>query len=641
MNHNYDVALSLVDEEIYSCLNLDNPKSFFLFAGAGSGKTRSLVEVLKRFRHKNVTRFRKYGQKAAIITYTNAACDEIKSRLEYDSAFHVSTIHSFAWELINPYTSDIRGWLISNLAEEIADLKEKQDKARSTATKTYIDRERKIELKNRRLSTLPNIKKFTYNPNGDNLEKSSLNHEEVVKIAASFVQEKPMMQNILIQKYPIILIDECQDTKKELIDAFFEVQKNKSANLSLGLFGDTMQRIYTDGKADLDRNIPDAWAKPAKLINYRCPRRVITLINRIRSGADGQSQVPHKKEDGFVRLFIVDANGVVDKADVEADIASQMAALTGDKKWNTAAQADVKILTLEHHMAANRGGFASFFEPLYGVNRLRTGLLDGSLSGVSLFSKKVLPLIKAMQVNDKFAASRVIRENSALIQKNVLKSSPNSIAELTKAKDAVEALFSLWTDGTDPTLKDILKEIFCSGIFQIPDLLLPMAKRLFEGQETEEQLIDEATELDPVTDAFEAALECRFSEFEEYVKYISDESHFGTHQGIKGLEFERVMVILDDDEARGFLFSYEKLFGAVEPTAADIKNEKEGKETSVDRTRRLFYVACSRAEESLAIVAYTKNPAKIARYVLEQEWFDAGEIIHSQESVKQSRLTGE
>lgn len=626
MTNNYNSALSSVDEEIYSCLNLDNPKSFFLFAGAGSGKTRSLVEVLKRFRHENITRFRKNGQKAAIITYTNAACDEIKNRLEYDSTFHVSTIHSFAWELIKDYTNDIRNWLTSNLAEEIADLREQQDKARNTATKTYIDRERKIELKNRRLSILPDIKKFTYNPNGDNLEINSLNHEEVIKITADFVKNKPLMQNIFIQKYPIILIDESQDTKKELVDAFFELQKNKSANLSLGLFGDTMQRIYTDGKADLGQNIPESWAKPAKIINYRCPRRVITLINKIRSGADDQSQTPHKENDGFVRLFIVDANGVVDKIGIEANVASQMAAITGDQQWNEPTHTDVKVLTLEHHMAANRGGFSTFFEPLYGVSRLRTGLLDGSLSGVSLFSKRVLPLIKAMQSNDKFAAARVIRENSALIQKNVLKTSANSIEDLTKANNAVEALFSLWADNADPTLNDILKEVFRSGIFQIPDSLLPIAKRLVVDQKTEEDSIDE-TDSDSVIDAWDIAMECKFSEFVEYVKYISDESRFGTHQGIKGLEFQRVMVILDDDEARGFLFSYEKLFGAVEPTATDIKNEQEGKETSIDRTRRLFYVTCSRAEESLAIVAYTKNPAKVAQYIHEQQWFDENEIV--------------
>ena len=32
------------------------------------------------------------------------------------------------------------------------------------------------------------------------------------------------MQQILIKKYPILLIDESQDTKKELIEAFFKIQ---------------------------------------------------------------------------------------------------------------------------------------------------------------------------------------------------------------------------------------------------------------------------------------------------------------------------------------------------------------------------------------------------------------------------------
>src|SRR5690554_3377904 len=111
-----------VDDEIYSCLDLDNPKSFFLFAGAGSGKTRSLVEVLKRFRENNIQRLRVNGQQVAIITYTNAACDEIKRRLEFDSAFNVSTIHSFVWELIKPHQTNIKEWLRENLQIEIKEL---------------------------------------------------------------------------------------------------------------------------------------------------------------------------------------------------------------------------------------------------------------------------------------------------------------------------------------------------------------------------------------------------------------------------------------------------------------------------------------------------------------------------------------
>ena len=49
----YDNCLDdKVDEELLACLNLQNPKSFFLFAGAGSGKTRSLVNVLEQIKDK-------------------------------------------------------------------------------------------------------------------------------------------------------------------------------------------------------------------------------------------------------------------------------------------------------------------------------------------------------------------------------------------------------------------------------------------------------------------------------------------------------------------------------------------------------------------------------------------------------------
>ena len=620
-------SFAAADEEIYSCLDLDNPKSFFLFAGAGSGKTRSLVEALKRFRKNNIVRLKKKGQKIAVITYTNAACDEIKSRLEFDLAFHVSTIHSFAWDMINPYTHDIRIWLAANLKAEIDDLNDKQSRARGTTTKTYKDRARKIELKNNRLNLLPSIKKFTYNPNGDNLEKESLNHEEVIQITAHFIQHKPLMQSILIRKYPIILIDESQDTKKELVDAFFDVQEKQPGVITLGLFGDTMQRIYADGKIDLGQNIPDTWAKPAKIINYRCPKRVITLINKIRSDADDQTQEPYKDNDGCVRLFIVGVSNPVSKTNIESEIASKMAELTNDQLWKDTSQASVKILTLEHHMAANRGGFSDFFDPLYSVNKLKTGLLDGKLSGVPLFAKQVLPLVKAKQTGDEFTVSRIMRENSPIIKKDVLKKAAKSLEEITKAKNAVNALYSLWSSGADPSLSEVLKEVFNSGIFLIPDTLIPIANRLNEDKEGAAERHTDEPENDPVIEAWDTALQCKFSQFEEYVRYISDESRFGTHQGIKGLQFPRVMVILDDDEARGFMFSYDKLFGAVEPTATDLKNVEQGKETSIDRTRRLFYVTCSRAEESLAIVAYTQEPQKVNDYVLEQSWFEKDEII--------------
>ncbi len=86
------------------------------------------------------------------------------------------------------------------------------------------------------------------------------------------------------------------------------------------------------------------------------------------------------------------------------------------------------------------------------------------------------------------------------------------------------------------------------------------------------------------------------------------------------------MVIIDDAEARGFMFSYEKLFGAREKTSTDMKNEADGSETTIDRTRRLFYVTCSRAEESLAVVAYSSDPSKVQARAIAEDWFKAEEI---------------
>lgn len=611
-----------VDDQIYNCLDLDAPKSFFLFAGAGSGKTRSLVEVLSQFRKKNINRLKLYGQKIAIITYTNAACDEIGRRLEFDPAFNVSTIHSFSWELIKSHRHDIREWLRVRILADIAELEEAQRRGRA-GTKSAEDRPRQIEAKQKRLASLDSIMKFTYNPNGDNSGRDSLSHSEVINLTADFLILRPTLQAILIQKYPILLVDESQDTKKELIEALFAVQQIHNNNFSLGLFGDTMQRIYTDGKTDLGENLPDDWVTPEKTINYRCPNRVVNLINRIRNDVDQKAQIANKAdEEGVVRLFIADTTIEFDKTVFESVVCRKMAEVTGDAFWAD-LQSGNKTLTLEHHMAALRGGFSGFFNPLYSVEKLKTGLLTGSMSSITLFSEKVLPLLKSIQADDQFSATRIVKKYSPLLSKGTLEACSSPQEGIAKAKQAVDALYGLWGEEKDPSLLSVLKEVYRSGLFIVPDSLEPIAARQGHSFEAESDEDDK----NPVIDAWDEALQCRFSEFEEYVRYISNKSRFGTHQGIKGLQFPRVMVILDDDEARGFLFSYEKLFGAKEPSSTDLKNQAEGKETSIDRTRRLFYVTCSRAESSLAIIAYTKDPIKVKGHALAQGWFKEDEII--------------
>ena len=609
-----------------NCLDLENPKSFFLFAGAGSGKTRALVEAMKMFRQKYGQEFRLSARKVAVITYTNAACDEIKHRIDYDSIFAVSTIHSFAWELIQTYHKDIREWLSHNLQMEIKALQEKQQKGR--AGKASDDRTVQIGQKQKRLERLDTIKYFTYNPNGENIGKNSLNHTEVIGIAAEFLTDKPLMQRILIRKYPVLLIDESQDTQKDLVDAFFAVQSAHSGEFCLALFGDTMQRIYSDGKTGLEEAVPDKWAKPAITINHRCPKRIVKLINKIRSDADDHIQEPADDAlEGFVRLFLVQNDDGINNTTVEAEIAKKMAEITSDDQWSGDNQ-EIKTLTLEHHMAARRGGFNDFFEPLYQISKFKTGLLDGTLSGIPFFSQQILPLVQSLQSQNSFAVARIVKKYSPLVSANTLKTSESSLDEIRKADNAVKSLFSLWDGDSDPALIDLLKAVAASDLFAIPDVFVPIVLRVNSADDvSESEDSAETTDNNPAIDAWDNALSASFSQLKSYVQYISDKSPFGTHQGIKGLQFPRVMVILDDNEARGFMFSYDKLFGAKAPTSTDQKNAREGRETSIDRTRRLFYVTCSRAQSSLAVVVYTNEKEQIKGHLQTLNWFDEGEII--------------
>ena len=611
---------------IAACLDLEDPKSFFLYAGAGTGKTRAVVEALDIFRDRYGTQFRQSGQKVAVITYTNAACDEIRRRIDFDPIFAVSTIHSFAWEQIRTHPKDISACLRVRLSNEIAELREKQASGRP-GTKAAREREVLIESKRNRLQHLDVLKRFTYNPNGENIGKNSLNHAEVIAITAAFLADKPLLRQILIRKHPVLLIDESQDTQKDLIDAFFDLQADNPDQFSLCLFGDTMQRIYADGKVALEQTVPAGWERPALGVNHRCPKRIVTLLNRIRSEADGARQEPGQDaQEGVVRLFLVNDVDDVDKLKVETAAAKKMAEVTSDDEWMN--QRAVKVLTLEHHMAARRGGFDRFFEPLYRIGNFKTGLLDGTLNGVAFFAQHVLPLVQAMRSKDKFAVARVVKEHSLIVSPERLRESSTSLEEIRKAGRSVVSVFSLWDDGADPVVFDVLKVIDDEDLFGIPDVFAPiLSDAHMQGEEVEPSPADTGDDRNPTVDAWREALSVPFSQFEAYAEYISDRSPFGTHQGIKGLQFPRVMVILDDNEARGFMFSYEKLLGAKALTNRDVKNRLEGKDTSVDRTRRLFYVTCSRAQRSLAVIVYTKEADKVANYMSSVGWFEEQEVV--------------
>ena len=621
------LELDEAEKTIVSCLDVDAPKSFFLYAGAGSGKTRSLVNTLNWLRAESGQRLRLRGQQVTVITYTNAACDEIKRRLEFDPAVAVSTIHSFVWELIRGFNHDIKQWLANDLATEIAELIDLVKKSR-TGTKAAVERERSIASKMARLKGLPEIKRFIYSPTGDNRTRDSLNHSEVIKLGACFLTEKPVMRRLLASGSPILFIDESQDTNRVLMDALLAVQAEQRARFGIGLFGDTMQRIYSDGKENLDRSIPADWKTPAKAVNHRCPKRVIRLINQIRSSADAQVQEPGPlAKEGTVRLFIA-SNMIASRMNCEKAARDVMAKASGDQLWTD--EANVKTLILEHHMAATRMGFAEMFEPLASISDYQTSLREGTLPLLRFFSDLVLPVVAASRDGNQFALAAVVRKASPLLNEITLSRSEQPIKQVMAAKSAVEELVRVCEPAAKASFQAVLQCVAKSGLFDIPDALFPFASaedaNLEDGDTDDTGGSESATSTSERITKVRQFLSSPFVQIAAYADYVSGQALFGTHQGVKGLEFPRVLVVMDDEESRGFLFSYEKLFGVKERSKTDLDNQRSGKETSIERTQRLFYVTCSRAEESLALMAYTSNPATLKRQAIERGWFEDDEV---------------
>ena len=602
-----------VDETLEKCILSTPRKSFFLFAGAGSGKTHSLVLLLKKIRDSIGKDLLVRGKNVAVITFTNAATDEIVNRLDYSLVFHISTIHSFVWDAIKYYQADIKHLYCQYIQEDIQKLYEKQEKAKSKTTKTYQTNAEKIGHLKENLGKAKTIEKFVYNPNGSNAEYNALNHAEVIKISAQMIMDNIMLQRIIAQRYPILLIDESQDTKKELVDAFFKIQENFSDIFTLGLLGDQKQRIYTDGKENMVNIIPSEWEQPVKRMNYRCAKRIVKLANTIGKDLDIYAEQNPKEDaaDGLVRLFIVQQQNEIDKDDIEQTIMDIMCNQTHDAKWS-GADADVKTLTIEHMMAARRLGFAQFFGPLSKVDKYQMAFLQGKVSELDFFTKEVLPIADSIN-GDGRNALEILKAYSPLLSKQ---NTEKPYELYLRCRDDSQKVANI-VNGNH-SIRDVVKVVCSSQLLPVPEVLrqASILSTTDVNDEWEEDL-----------QAWVMVMDLPINMVRGYDDYVNQRTRFDTHQGVKGLEFDRVMVIIDDSEAKGFMFSYDKLFGVKELTETDKKHIEAGEESSVDRTQRLFYVTCTRAKESLAIVMYTSDSEKVKNQAISKGWFSEQEIV--------------
>ena len=195
------------------------------------------------------------------------------------------------------------------------------------------------------------------------------------------------------------------------------------------------------------------------------------------------------------------------------------------------------------------------------------------------------------------------------------------LAELYVAVREFAAAFSK----PESTVREILDPVIQHRLFEVDDRLARAFQDPDPPPTVPEHAADESTE-DRRCRGWHSLFNAHWAEVGLYQTYLEGRSNLSTHQVVKGSEFEHVMVVMDDMEAGGFLFSYDKLFGAVPLTKTDQANVAENKETTIDRTLRLLYVTCSRARESLALVLWSSDPEAALRSIKGGGWFSETEI---------------
>jgi len=225
---NYEIAKAEADEvDKQIIVTLSGGNSFRVEAGAGSGKTYSLNKTIEWIQSNKWNDYKRKKQTVACITYTNAAVDVIAERLSPDSFIVPSTIHSFAWNAIKPFQST----LLQIIKEDESFQPDEGDFCEVTEVQYTLG--------------------HRYKENGTLF----LYHEDVLKLFCVFL-DNAKFRRILADKYPLILIDEYQDSYKPIIDRFVSYFISERKPPQFGFFGDAWQTIYGVVPCKCSRKIP-------------------------------------------------------------------------------------------------------------------------------------------------------------------------------------------------------------------------------------------------------------------------------------------------------------------------------------------------------------------------------------------------
>lgn len=594
MTSRIDAPDTNADREIRQILDLDCLTGFTVIAGAGSGKTTSLVKALAHITKTRGPTLLAKTQRVACITYTEVAAQEIHADLGNDPLASVSTIHSFLWSLIKPFQKDIGAWVSATLDAKIAALEAKQTTAKAKDT---VDLER---FRNQR-AAVATVSRWHYGVGSDYAE-GVLGHSDILKMVPQMILTRDLLARLVAREFPFVFVDESQDTFPEVVQCLKHVLSLANGKMCLGFFGDPMQQIYTQGVGNIP--LEPGWRSVDKPQNFRSSRRVLACVNAVRAEGDAIQQVTglgDAQPDGEAFLFVLPSD---DKRSENLEkVRAWLDHHSRAGNWTRSArEGGAKVLMIVHRMAARRLGFDELYEAFNkGPNSLKEAFDDGTAWPLTPFRDVILPICAADHPGSPhvFAA---LKQHSPLLREA---REPGRLqSELTACRAAVGELRALANGESEATLGQLLR---LAADRRLIELDPRMGAYLEPDGQHRQVVLDERSRK-----VLEAMTQCAFSELHGYYTYVSQESPYSTQHGTKGAEFDRVVVVLDDEEGKFNLYSYDKLLGLKALSETDIKNQSEGKDSAIERTRRLFYVCLSRARKSLAVVLFATDPVEAA-----------------------------
>jgi DNA helicase-2/ATP-dependent DNA helicase PcrA len=548
-----EAAAAAAQAKVNTCI--DSGKNFRLEAGAGAGKTYSLVEVLKRLIAERGPTYIQKNQKVACITYTQVARNEILQEVDQHPAITVDTIHGFCWGFMSRFQNQLR---------ELIPLIERN------ATKV----DEAGGLGNRRVE-------YSLGFFGIDDDKVTLSHDDVPELMAKLMAF-PKFRQLLASSYPVLFIDEYQDTDEYFAGAVARYFFQGGEGPLVGLFGDHWQTIYRDDFGLADYQDVEGIDKGA---NFRSVPAVVNVLNRLRP--ELKQAVRDPEATGEATVFHTNAyvgdrtDDRSSKGDLPAPVASEYlsavkARLTEDG-WEFSPDV-TKILMLTHNALAAEQGYPTIVEVF---KKRKEAFVKKEDKTIEFLVSTVEPMCRAYQD----------RRFGEMFQILGRPQSIKSHADKEAWRTDMTALGAIRQSGT---VGDVLDHLKATRRPRLPD---PVSRR-----ETElSDFIPNPDEEEPSYLQRQRGLRAvPYREIIELTKFIEGSTPFATQHSVKGAEFENVLVVLGGGWNH---YNWPRMLALMHTKAFTDKNQ-----TGFYRARNLFYVSLSRPKKRLALLLTQKLP---------------------------------